>query len=116
VGLLDRCGGYKRGPALKPDDYPTPASLLEKWTIVETHVRSFLASLADADLQRNVEFKMPGSEETYIMRLGDLMQHAANHAVHHRGQVALLLRALGLAPGNFDLLVYDFSPERAVTT
>jgi uncharacterized damage-inducible protein DinB len=114
-GWLDRCGGYKRGPALKPEDYPTPASLLETWTMVETHVRGFLASLADADVQRSVEFKMPGSEQTHVMRLGDLMQHAANHAVHHRGQVALLLRALGQVPGNFDLLVYDFSPERAVT-
>jgi uncharacterized damage-inducible protein DinB len=38
--------------------------------------------------------------------LGDLMQHAAVHAVHHRGQVALLLRALGYVPGNFDWLLY----------
>jgi uncharacterized damage-inducible protein DinB len=34
------------------------------------------------------------------------MQHAAVHAVHHRGQVALLLRTLGYVPGNFDWLLY----------
>jgi uncharacterized damage-inducible protein DinB len=34
------------------------------------------------------------------------MHHAAVHAVHHRGQVALLLRTLGYEPGNFDLLLY----------
>jgi uncharacterized damage-inducible protein DinB len=39
-------------------------------------------------------------------RVGGLMQHSAVHAVHHRGQVALLLRTLRYAPGNFDLLVY----------
>jgi uncharacterized damage-inducible protein DinB len=41
------------------------------------------------------------------MELGESLQHGANHGVHHRGQVALLLRVLGHAPGNFDLLFYD---------
>jgi uncharacterized damage-inducible protein DinB len=40
------------------------------------------------------------------MPLGELMQHAIVHGVHHRGQVALLLRLLGYAPGNFDILFY----------
>ena len=35
------------------------------------------------------------------------MQHSVIHGVHHRGQVALLLRLLGHAPGNFDVLFYD---------
>jgi uncharacterized damage-inducible protein DinB len=39
------------------------------------------------------------------MPLGELVQHAANHGVHHRGQVALLLRSLGHAPGNVDILL-----------
>jgi uncharacterized damage-inducible protein DinB len=41
-----------------------------------------------------------------VMSLGDLMHHAAIHAVHHRGQVAMLLRMLGAVPGNFDFLIY----------
>ena len=112
-GWLDRCGGHKRGPALKPEDYPTLSSLLETWAVVEAHVRAFLASLTDADLTRTVEFTLPQSDRAHVMRLGDLLQHSATHAVHHRGQVALLLRALGHVPGNFDLLIYDFDHERA---
>jgi uncharacterized damage-inducible protein DinB len=42
---------------------------------------------------------------------GELMQHAAIHGTHHRGQVALLLRLLG--PGNFDMLFY-FAEKRGV--
>jgi uncharacterized damage-inducible protein DinB len=105
-GWLDRCGGFKRGPALEPDDYPTAQSLIDAWGKVEAHVREFLSRLTDADLDRVVEFTGAGGEKRSMV-LGPLLQHAANHAVHHRGQVALLLRALGYAPGNFDLLLYD---------
>ena len=105
-GWLDRCGGRQRGPALKAEDYPTAASLVEAWTKVETWMREFLTGLEDADVDRVVEFKNPRGE-TRSMTLGELMQHGANHGVHHRGQVALLLRALGYVPGNVDLLLFD---------
>ncbi|HTM25784.1 MAG TPA: DinB family protein [Vicinamibacterales bacterium] len=105
-GWLDRCGGHSRGPALKAGDYPTLASLVDAWSAVERHVREFLSTLTDADLARIIEFQLPGSEKR-SMPLGALMQHAANHGVHHRGQVALLVRSLGYTPGNVDMVVYD---------
>jgi uncharacterized damage-inducible protein DinB len=106
-GWLDRCGGgVPRGPALKADDFPTLASIVAAWTQVETHVRAFLAGLTDEDLGRVVEFTLPPIG-TRAALLGDLMEHAATHGVHHRGQIALLLRVLGHAPGNVDLLFYD---------
>jgi uncharacterized damage-inducible protein DinB len=104
-GWLERCGGATRGPALKAEDFPTFAPLQERWTLVEGHVRAFLAGLTDVDVTRIVEF--PALFSIRGGQLGSLMQHGAIHAVHHRGQVALLLRALGKPSGNFDILFYD---------
>jgi uncharacterized damage-inducible protein DinB len=104
-GWLERCGGTRRGPALNAQDYPTVASLLDRWKYVEACVRGFLSTLNDDDLERVMEFAI-GSGPTQSMALGHLLHHAAVHAVHHRGQVALLLRMLGYVPGNFDILLY----------
>jgi uncharacterized damage-inducible protein DinB len=104
-GWLDRCGGTARGPALKAIDYPTLASVRDRWQQVEQLVRGFLSGLRDEDLDRTVEWALGGGPK-HTSRLGHLLHHAAIHGVHHRGQVALLLRLLGHTPGNFDAVFY----------
>jgi len=104
-GWLDRCGGEPRGAALNAADYPTLASLLDRWQRVEGHVREFLKRLRNEDLNRVLEFSLLNGPKQ-AMLLGELLHHAVIHGVHHRGQVALLLRSLGYAPGNFDILLY----------
>ena len=104
-GWLDRCGGPQRGSPLKADDYPTAETLIESWNKVEKHLREFLSNLSDDVLVGNVDFTIGGSEKR-SMPIGELLEHAANHGVHHRGQVAPMLRQLGHAPGNVDILLY----------
>ncbi len=111
-GWIERSGGPKRGPALKADDYPTLESIIEQWGLVEGYAREFLGTLDGSDLDRVVEFSLPGIGAG-ALSVGEMLEHAATHGVHHRGQVALLLRVLGHAPGNFDLLFYDAEKRSA---
>jgi uncharacterized damage-inducible protein DinB len=110
-GWLDRCGGPKRGAPLNPTDFPTAASVVDAWRRVEGYVRDFLATLRDEDLARVIEFAI-GGKEKHSMPMGELLQHAANHGVHHRGQVSLLLRLLGYDPENCDILFYFGEQQR----
>jgi uncharacterized damage-inducible protein DinB len=68
-------------------------------------MRDFLSTLSDSDLARPIEFSLGGGPKQSLP-LGKLLQHAANHGVHHRGQVSLLLRLRGYSPDNFDILFY----------
>jgi uncharacterized damage-inducible protein DinB len=104
-GWLDRCGGHPRGARLSPDDFPTADHLITAWQRVDAWMRDFLGGLTDEDLARDVEFKL-GDGPPVSLRRGELLRHAVLHAVHHRGQVAVLLREIGCAPGNFDYLIY----------
>jgi uncharacterized damage-inducible protein DinB len=104
-GWLDRCGGPQRGERLNPQDFPEVEALTRVWARVEECVRAFLCDLGDADLSRDIAFAFGGGPK-HSMPVGDLLQHAALHAMHHRGQAALLLRMLGYVPGNFDFLLY----------
>jgi uncharacterized damage-inducible protein DinB len=114
-GWLGRCGGPERGAPLKPDDYPTVAALVDTWNKVETSLREFLSALREEDLARTVEFTIGGAEKL-MMPVGELLQHAANHGVHHRGQVSLRLRMLGYNPDDFDLLIYDAEKRRSTVS
>jgi uncharacterized damage-inducible protein DinB len=105
-GWLERCGGPPRGPKLQPDAFPTLASVRDAWQPVEAQMRAFLQGLSDADLSRPIEFAFPESGAR-VLPLGALLQHGVVHGIHHRGQVALLLRLLGYPPGNIDVLFYD---------
>jgi uncharacterized damage-inducible protein DinB len=104
-GWLERSGGTRRGPALVPADYPTFASVVERWDEVEKNVRAFLSGLRAEDLDRVVEFAI-GSGPKQRMQVVKMLHHSATHGVHHRGQIALMLRMLGFAPGNVDLVLY----------
>jgi uncharacterized damage-inducible protein DinB len=113
-GWLERAGGPKRGAALNADDFPTAASVTSYWTVQEDKVRGFLAALTDTDLATPREFSLPQLSVTGVLTIGEMLHHAVNHSIHHRGQVALLLRQLGHAPGNVDIMFY-YGQRRAST-
>lgn len=100
-GWLDRSGGPHWGPKLAASDYPDFESIRSRWEWIEREARAFFARVRDEDLGRVAEFSFGGP--TMTLSVAEMLRHAAIHGVHHRGQVALLLRLLGCPPGDFDM-------------
>jgi uncharacterized damage-inducible protein DinB len=89
------------------------ATLNERWREVIDRRMRFIAELDESRLAAELEFTLLSGDPS-SMRLVDQMQHVANHATLHRGQVVGMIRQLGIDPPSTDLLFYlrrDISPN-----
>ena len=84
---------------------PDLKTLTERWRDVVDRRSRFISELDESRLMSELAFKLLSGDPN-SMRLVDQMQHVANHATLHRGQVVGMIRQLGLAPPSTDLLFY----------
>lgn len=92
-------------PEITETDLPTLAAVTEKFGEQEQHMRAYLNSLTDPDLDRLVRYLIPGG----IVReriLWHCLLHVANHGTAHRSEAALLLTSYGQSPGELDMTVF----------
>jgi uncharacterized damage-inducible protein DinB len=115
---LERWQG--RSPALAEawtlwttESCPDLAGLNQRWRDVIDRRAHFLSEVDEARLAAEMPFKLLSGDASSLP-LVDQMQHVANHATLHRGQVVGMIRQLGLAPPSTDLLFYlrrEISPN-----
>jgi uncharacterized damage-inducible protein DinB len=89
------------------------ATLNQRWRDVVDRRARFISELDESRLMAELPFKLLSGDPS-SMRLVDQMQHVANHATLHRGQVVGMIRQLGIAPPSTDLLFYlrrEISPN-----
>ena len=89
------------------------ATLNERWREVVNRRTHFLSELDESRLMAEAPFKLLSGDASSLP-LVDQMQHVANHATLHRGQVVGMIRQLGIAPPSTDLLFYlrrEISPR-----
>jgi uncharacterized damage-inducible protein DinB len=75
-----------------PEAFPNVAAVQSKWAEIEKEQAEFVNGVTNESLERMLPLR-----NTQIS-LAHLMQHLANHSTYHRGQVALMMRQLGMKP------------------
>ncbi len=103
---LERWKGIS--PPRLPDEgeFPDILALRARWQAVEEHRRSWFRNLSAAAVRRKVRYKSTEGG-AYEAPLWQLVQHVANHATYHRGQIITMLRLLGATPVTTDLVLWD---------
>jgi uncharacterized damage-inducible protein DinB len=76
------------------------------WNDLQRQLRGFIDPLDDADLEREVQYRLLSGIEA-VTPLWQMVQHVVNHASYHRGQVTTMLRQAGAAPPkSMDLIAF----------
>lgn len=95
-----------RSPTRLPGaEFPSLAALRPAWDALEREQTAFVEALGPADLERVVDYKN-AEGKPFRMPLGPLLQHVANHATHHRSEVATMLTILSGSPPDTGLVTY----------
>jgi uncharacterized damage-inducible protein DinB len=102
---LRRWQGESPTALIPGTDFPTFASVKERFASIQGERQTFLASLAEERLARPFDYKdLAGN--AYRLPLVQSMQHVVNHGTYHRGQITTMLRQLGARPVSTDLSRY----------
>lgn len=97
-----------------PADFPTFESIRSKLTELDRLLIDFVLQLTPEILSRDLHYKMMNGT-LQSGPLGPMLQQVANHSTYHRGQVATMLRQLGLKAVSTDLIYYHRELSKQAT-
>lgn len=91
---------------LSSEAFPDVAAIRRAWSEHEAKMRAFLDRLGEDGLSRVFEYTLL-SGQAGSSPFWQMLQHIANHASYHRGQVTTMLRQIGAQPGkSMDMIAY----------
>ncbi|CAN5564733.1 hypothetical protein BH23BAC4_BH23BAC4_05540 [soil metagenome] len=86
-------------------DAPDAESCRRRLAAAARAIQRLLAKTDDEALSRSISYQNT-SGEPFSTPLGEILDHLLLHGAHHRGQVALALRAAGTPPPRTDYIAW----------
>ena len=86
-------------------DYPTFDDLMTLWRQEEAAMRTYVASLTEADLRERIHYR-DSRGNPYDLPLHLILTHVVNHGTQHRSECGIMLTDFGHSPGNIDFIYY----------
>lgn len=103
---LERFQGRSPEKGIDEAEFADLIALRERWGTIEDARARWFDDLPDDGVSMRIAYKsLDGTPNE--APLWQLVQHVANHATYHRGQVVFMLRQLGASPSATDLVLWD---------
>ncbi len=100
-----RWQGQSPRTILSPRDLPNIPAMRDRWAELIDARRAYFATVTEPELDTSVSWtNMRG--QSFALPRWQVILHGANHATHHRSEIAAMLTQLGPEPDSTDLLEY----------
>jgi uncharacterized damage-inducible protein DinB len=103
---LERFKGVSPPRMIDEGEFPDVVALRDRWTAVEEHRQAWFKGLKEQAVREKIRYQSTQGR-SFEAPLWQLVQHVANHATYHRGQVTTLLRLLKAKVVSTDLVFWD---------
>lgn len=102
---LQRWHGVSPKGHLDQADFPTLASVRERWSKQEAELRAYISSQTEGGLQSMITYSN-FSGETFTVPLWQMLMHLANHETHHRGELAAMFALMDVPHPEEEVIQY----------
>lgn len=99
-------GSPKAGPT--KEEYPTLASLKERWSELQAEMRAFLEAQTDESLCAPMTYTNTRGE-TFHVPMWQMLAQVVNHQTHHRGELAAMYALMNVPHPEDELIQYFLS-------
>jgi len=93
-----------QGRTLEEPDLRTLADIRRNWSNLEREQQTFIASLTEGDLARDLAVEL--GSHPYHFPMWQLLVQAFVHSTHHRGELAILLGQMGHPLPTLDIIIH----------
>ncbi len=91
---LRRLQGQSPKALLSPDEFPTIEAIRMRWSTVSANIFAFIREQDAQSLQQDVHYRNTKGKP-FTLTAWKILVHVANHATHHRGELAAMFAMIG---------------------
>lgn len=102
---LRRLQGHSPAGLLSAAEFPTVDAVRTRWAVIASNLFAFLHEQTPANLMQDVHYRSTEGN-AYTLKTWQILVHVANHATHHRGELAAMFALLDVPHEEDDWLFY----------